>query len=320
MKEPALVILTIIMILFMTATALLAVILAANKKTKANIGIRNISLLLLCYLLAAFLQYYFQRNAYGSNLIKTLGILSDICYFLFIVNWIYVIAEFSQNSQISNKKIIASVTAIYGILTELIVVFAGSFTSGGIIFSAQNTIWKYILLWANALYALWILYIAAKYIIYCLKRMEKGINRTIALMFSICLAFYMVWTLFSDYENVYMPQSGLSGIIVIDPLLIIYCVVSAATIYFFFKKDPLELFSEEHKDTCKEQLPDFISQYGLTKREAEVLELICQGLNNPDIAEKLYISEYTVKRHINNIFHKTEAKNRYELISKVLKK
>ena len=45
---------------------------------------------------------------------------------------------------------------------------------------------------------------------------------------------------------------------------------------------------------------------------------VCAGLSNPQIAEELTISEYTVKRHVNNIFQKTGVKNRYGLMSKVM--
>jgi len=50
----------------------------------------------------------------------------------------------------------------------------------------------------------------------------------------------------------------------------------------------------------------------LTKREYEVLILIAEGLNNKDIAEKLYISEKTVKNHISNIFKKLELNDRVQ--------
>lgn len=43
-------------------------------------------------------------------------------------------------------------------------------------------------------------------------------------------------------------------------------------------------------------------------------------MNNPEIAETLFIAENTVKRHINNIFQKSGVKNRYELITKVFGK
>ena len=60
-------------------------------------------------------------------------------------------------------------------------------------------------------------------------------------------------------------------------------------------------------------------QYPLSKRETEVLALICQGKSNPDISRLLFISNNTVKHHVNNIFKKTGVKNRYELLC-VIKK
>ena len=44
---------------------------------------------------------------------------------------------------------------------------------------------------------------------------------------------------------------------------------------------------------------------GLTSREAEVLTLLASGLSNAEIAQRLYLSNATVKTHINRIFAKT---------------
>lgn len=52
-------------------------------------------------------------------------------------------------------------------------------------------------------------------------------------------------------------------------------------------------------------LPD-----GLTDREAEVLTLIAAGLSNQEIAGRLYVSEATVKTHVNRIFAKTRSRDR----------
>ncbi|NLY77072.1 MAG: response regulator transcription factor [Tissierellia bacterium] len=48
----------------------------------------------------------------------------------------------------------------------------------------------------------------------------------------------------------------------------------------------------------------------LTPREREVLEEIANGLSNCDIAQKLYISENTVKKHVSNILSKLELEHR----------
>lgn len=48
----------------------------------------------------------------------------------------------------------------------------------------------------------------------------------------------------------------------------------------------------------------------LSEREREVLILIAQGLSNRDIAEKLVLSEGTIKNHVSNILNKLQAENR----------
>ena len=56
-------------------------------------------------------------------------------------------------------------------------------------------------------------------------------------------------------------------------------------------------------------------RYGLSEREADVMELIAQGAANGEIARALYISEKTVKNHINRIFTKLQANNRGHAVS-----
>ena len=58
----------------------------------------------------------------------------------------------------------------------------------------------------------------------------------------------------------------------------------------------------------------------LTDRESEVLDLILSAKSNKAIAEKLFISESTVKTHVKNIFAKYDVASRAELISTLLKK
>jgi DNA-binding NarL/FixJ family response regulator len=51
----------------------------------------------------------------------------------------------------------------------------------------------------------------------------------------------------------------------------------------------------------------------LSKRERQIMELVTQGLRNRDIADKLIISEQTVKNHMHSIFEKTGVLDRLEL-------
>ena len=54
---------------------------------------------------------------------------------------------------------------------------------------------------------------------------------------------------------------------------------------------------------------------GLTQREVEILGLIAQGLTNGEIADRLYLSNHTIKTHINRIFAKTGSRDRVAAIA-----
>ena len=60
---------------------------------------------------------------------------------------------------------------------------------------------------------------------------------------------------------------------------------------------------------------DYIAEtHFLTEREREVMELANHRMTNPEIAEKLCISKYTVKNHMHNIFEKLDISARADLI------
>lgn len=55
-------------------------------------------------------------------------------------------------------------------------------------------------------------------------------------------------------------------------------------------------------------------KFGLTPRESEIVAEIVKGMTNRELAEKLNISEDTIKRHLSNIFDKVGASHRLELV------
>ncbi|MFJ7238567.1 response regulator [Streptomyces olivaceus] len=67
------------------------------------------------------------------------------------------------------------------------------------------------------------------------------------------------------------------------------------------------------EQAARQPLPD-----DLTPREREVLALIGQGLSNRGIAETLFISEATVKTHINNLFAKAHIRDRADAVRRAI--
>lgn len=59
--------------------------------------------------------------------------------------------------------------------------------------------------------------------------------------------------------------------------------------------------------------------FQLSKRETEVVRLVCQGLTSKKIGETLFVCEHTVKDHIKSIMTKMEARSRTAVVSALLR-
>ncbi|HEY2583936.1 MAG TPA: response regulator transcription factor [Mucilaginibacter sp.] len=135
-----------------------------------------------------------------------------------------------------------------------------------------------------------------------------------------------------------MKQVVISFGLLITALLILF---RTASIYHFYSNIPNELYLAffsilflaigivlsrklfVRTMIVNKQKPAVINQAellksGISKREAEILLLIHDGLSNQQIAEKLFLSENTIKKHISNIFQKLQVERRTEAIKKAL--
>ena len=77
----------------------------------------------------------------------------------------------------------------------------------------------------------------------------------------------------------------------------------------FFEYFQQSFREEDHQIATEENLLS-----DLTQREEEVLELLTQGVTYKGVAAKLFISETTVKTHVNNIFQKLQVNDRTQAV------
>lgn len=73
-----------------------------------------------------------------------------------------------------------------------------------------------------------------------------------------------------------------------------------------------KILNEFGKIKSEPDLPKAAGIEPLTERERQVLELVVQGLSNPEIGERLFLSENTVKKYLHNILEKLHLNNRVE--------
>lgn len=127
----------------------------------------------------------------------------------------------------------------------------------------------------------------------------------------------LVLTVFDDNENVFRSiKAGARGYILKDNIFedllpaVEDLIAGGAPLSPKISRKVIEEFNKQAKVNSTS------SEYDLTDREQEILNLVAKGDNYTDIAEHLGISFNTVKTHMKNIFRKLEVKSKVQAIRK----
>ncbi len=126
-------------------------------------------------------------------------------------------------------------------------------------------------------------------------------KKTIFIFAALVIALLTLFQL-STY-SVLMGSSSVEIIITIVAIIFFIIGVIINKKILYQQKNPTQAI--HHKK---------VQELGLSKREHEVLCEIASGLSNKEIAEKLFVSESTIKTHVSNILVKLDAKRRTHAI------
>ncbi len=122
----------------------------------------------------------------------------------------------------------------------------------------------------------------------------------------------IVLTIHEDREYLFKTlQMGAQGYVLKDaePSVLIDAIRNVSRGESYIQPNmTTELVKEFNRVTLNEK--EKHDESNLTTREVEVLELIAEGMINKEIAQKLYISEKTVKNHVSSIFKKLNVSDR----------
>ncbi len=138
--------------------------------------------------------------------------------------------------------------------------------------------------------------------IYYYKKLQENIRKNLARKFLILHGSFLPGIFNDTFLSEFSPLR-------FYPIL--YCCFSIIFTYHFIKK----LFNQSQVSTATMPEEEVLKKYHISSREQEVIALILQGYSNNKIAETLFISLNTVKKHIRNIYPKLGVNSRYELIT-----
>ena len=120
---------------------------------------------------------------------------------------------------------------------------------------------------------------------------------------------YIVFTLGTAVLLILSPRGIVFGFAFIIFLFAIH-LIPIFFLSMYLDKNFVEPVARQEFD---QSLVSFVGKFEISKRESEIVELICKGKSNQDISDSLFISLQTVKDHIHRIYLKTGVKNRVQL-------
>jgi DNA-binding NarL/FixJ family response regulator len=142
-----------------------------------------------------------------------------------------------------------------------------------------------------------------------------GVEATRRLVESGTRARILVLTTFDLDEYVYAAvRAGASGFLLkdVEPAELVDAIRVVAAGNSLFGPAATERlvarFAQQPPDESNHTLDD------LTEREREILRLLATGLSNAELAERLYLSETTVKTHVSSILRKLQVRDRVQAV------
>jgi DNA-binding CsgD family transcriptional regulator len=122
---------------------------------------------------------------------------------------------------------------------------------------------------------------------------------------------FVALTIFNGWYRLSTTVQRSTYVVITVGLEVIFNLVTVLWIHFFDQAPSSGAVTEVHAPPPAP--PSLAHAYGISKREGEVIQLVCQGLTNQEIADTLFISLKTVKDHNYRIYQKTGVRNRVEL-------
>jgi DNA-binding CsgD family transcriptional regulator len=135
---------------------------------------------------------------------------------------------------------------------------------------------------------------------------EKTLKRALTLFLCLSAAFFPFMLI--DAVMSYVPFLSLFGFMENLAQPVYFLALNCLTIAFGVRYLNRPAFAEQDRLT-----EYFLSTFGVTEREREIIGLLLEGAGSKQIGEKLFISPKTAENHLYNIYQKLGVRNRVQL-------
>lgn len=146
------------------------------------------------------------------------------------------------------------------------------------------------------------------------RREDEKVGRNLRILGAAYSILFVTLTTLVWWRRISPTISRDLYIVLAVGLEIIYNLVTVLWIHLFDRTLPAQESPSPEPLPLKALAQPSLEGFGISKRELEVIHLICQGRTNQEIADALFISLKTVKDHNYRIFQKTGVRNRVELV------
>jgi len=251
------------------------------------------------FLLMLFLtiNFFFQLSA--SDLGKAVTTIFTALFMIDLTFMVYFVPFFA--SWIVGKSWGKGVSTFFGLLAlvyfALTILFVFFFPDNIFLYAALVVIFAAMIIFVMAL------------VIRRRSRIQSATGKAFWSAFVILSTVFcpiIVSDAFIAFNNRAMEGVGPFGSIIFPVYYLWFNVLAMVYLISYFLSLPRHAESGIHKEV--------LEQYKITGREQEILSLLLEGLSYNEIAEKLCISVHTVNNHVANMYGKTGAKNKIELL------